>query len=164
MGGVDDLALIRRWEGFEAEPYTDVVGVWTIGYGSTKTPDGEPVTKDTPAIDEPTANEWLDSDCAYRRRRLRELAGVELNEHQAVALLSFCYNLGMGAFQSSTLRRKLRREDFGGAAGEFPRWCYAGGRKLRGLLLRRIAERDVFLTVDTGERQQNLPLVHGPPL
>ena len=50
-----------------------------------------------------------------------------------------------GALQSSTLRRKIMREDYEGAADEFPRWVFAAGRRLAGLVRRREAERILFL-------------------
>jgi lysozyme len=56
------------------------------------------------------------------------------------------FNLGNGSLQASTLRKRINREDYEGAANEFPRWVFAGGRKLRGLVKRRYAERELFLT------------------
>jgi lysozyme len=61
-------------------------------------------------------------------------------------LQSFVYNLGSGRLQSSTLRRKINRGDFEGAADEFPKWRRAGGKILKGLVLRRAAERKLFLS------------------
>lgn len=61
------------------------------------------------------------------------------------ALVSFAFNVGTHAFEISTLRRKLNREEYLDAADEFLRWVYAGGRKLRGLVRRREAERALFL-------------------
>ena len=55
------------------------------------------------------------------------------------------YNLGSGNLQSSTLRTKLNRGDYDGAANEFPKWRRAGGKILKGLVLRREMERSLFL-------------------
>ena len=142
----DDLALIKRWEGFRSKPYQDVANVWTIGYGTIKLPNGTPVGPDTLPIDKATATEWLQVDCRWRRSRIRALAKVHLTSEEAAALLSFVYNLGVGAFAASTLLRKLNRSDYQGAADQFPRWCNAGGMIVRGLELRRAAERALFLT------------------
>jgi lysozyme len=70
---------------------------------------------------------------------------VPLEDGQFNALCSFVFNLGSGALQSSTLRRKINRGDYIGAANEFPRWVYAGGRKLKGLVRRREHERLMFI-------------------
>ena len=77
---------------------------------------------------------------------IRKLVLVPLNENEFSALCSFTYNLGSGRLQSSTLRSKLNRGNRLGAANEFPKWRRAGGRILRGLVLRREAERQLFLT------------------
>jgi lysozyme len=61
-------------------------------------------------------------------------------------LCSFVYNLGSGNFQSSTLRAKLNREEYEGAALEFPKWRRAGGKILKGLVARRKVEQSLFLT------------------
>jgi lysozyme len=61
-------------------------------------------------------------------------------------MVSFIYNVGSGNFQASTLRRKIKAGDLAGAANEFPRWVYGGGRRLPGLVRRREAERTLFLS------------------
>jgi lysozyme len=74
------------------------------------------------------------------------LIKVSLTENQYIALLSFVFNLGGGALQASTLRRKLNMEDYEGAAEEFKKWNKAGGRIVKGLTKRREAERIMFLS------------------
>jgi len=68
------------------------------------------------------------------------------------ALISFAYNLGFGALRASTLFRKHRAGDAMGASAEFPKWVNAGGRVLRGLVLRRAAERALY---DQGRFRRN---------
>lgn len=70
---------------------------------------------------------------------------VYLTANQKAALIDFVYNLGAGAFGSSTLLKKLNAGDYKGAADEFPKWVYAGGRVLGGLVNRRKIERDLFI-------------------
>nr|WP_254045835.1 lysozyme [Paenalcaligenes hominis] len=69
-----------------------------------------------------------------------------LPDGMRVAFSSFIYNVGPGAYQRSTLLRKVRAGDYVGACNELPRWAYAGGRKLRGLERRREAERQICLS------------------
>ena len=78
-------------------------------------------------------------------RGVRRLVNVKLNHNQFSSLVSFSFNLGLGNLQNSTLRMKLNREDYDGAADEFPKWRKAGGRILKGLVRRRAAERSLFL-------------------
>ena len=61
-----------------------------------------------------------------------------------MALMSFVFNLGLGSFKSSTLRKKLNASDFEGAKAEFGRWVYAGGKVVQGLVNRRKEESEFF--------------------
>ncbi|WP_375333932.1 lysozyme [Candidatus Tisiphia endosymbiont of Xenochironomus xenolabis] len=67
------------------------------------------------------------------------------NYSQEGALISFVFNCGAGAFQASSLRQKLLRGEYLSAADEFPKWVYARGVKLKGLVRRRLVEREIFL-------------------
>ena len=68
-----------------------------------------------------------------------------LTQHQFDALVDFTFNVGCGNFRGSTLLKKLNRGDVTGAADEFPKWKYAGGKVLLGLIRRRAIEREIFL-------------------
>jgi lysozyme len=68
---------------------------------------------------------------------------VPLTDGQFDALVSFTFNLGSGALQRSTLRRKVNREEHDEVPEQFMRWVWAGGRKLRGLMRRR--EKELLL-------------------
>jgi len=145
--------LIKHFEGFSPTPYQCSARVWTIGYGQTRLPHasdpsrhGERVTAQTPPITEQEAEALLAWEIEKCARQSANLISVELSPQQKAACISFIFNLGSGAFLSSTLRRKLNREDYFGAADEFRRWVFAGGRKLRGLVRRREAERELFLS------------------
>ena len=69
----------------------------------------------------------------------------DLNQNQFDALASFCFNVGLGAFEKSTMFSRLKAGDLHGAATQFARWVNAGGKPLPGLVKRRAAERDLFL-------------------
>jgi lysozyme len=70
---------------------------------------------------------------------------VPLTDGQFDALVSFTLNLGGGALQRSTLRRKVNREEHGAVPAEFMKWVWACGRKLKGLARRREAEAALYL-------------------
>jgi lysozyme len=139
--GVDVICL---FEGFSSEPYLCPANVWTYAYGSTRDFRGNPVHEQTTPISEPDARSLLGIELAQFERRVRRLLPIDLEQHQFDPILSFTYNLGAGALQASTLRKKILRYDMDGAAREFDRWVFAGGRKLAGLVRRRAAERDMF--------------------
>ena len=91
-------------------------------------------------------NQLLRNDIKRFENGVESLITVELNQNQFDALVCFAFNVGLGNLQASTLRRKLNRSDYEGAANEFPKWRKAGGRVLKGLVKRRDDERILFLS------------------
>lgn len=131
--------LIAEFEGCRLHAYKDIVGVWTIGYGHT----GH--VRSTDSITQEQADALLDHDMEARLVPMMKHVTVHLEPNEAAALLSFCVNLGLGAFYHSLLLRKLNENDKMGAADQLLRWNHAGGKVVRGLTRRREAERAVFL-------------------
>lgn len=134
----DAVALARRFEGLRLSVYRDVAGVPTIGYGHVCKPD-------TPPITEHQADVLLATDMDGAAGAVTLLVPVPLTDGQIAALADFVFNLGALRLQSSTLRRRLVSGDYGGAADEFGRWVIAGGRRQPGLIVRREAERRLFV-------------------
>ena len=95
-------------------------------------------------IDEAQAEELLRQDAQIAERAVLRLINVPLTDGQFDALVSFTYNLGGGALQRSTLRRKINREAHAEVPEQFMRWVWAGGRKLKGLVRRRKAEVTLY--------------------
>lgn len=136
----DGVRLIRRFEGFSATPYVCPAGYLTVGYGH--------VVKNVDAFRQPIteneATEILTVDVETAERTVLRLISVPLTDGQFDALVSFTFNLGAGALQRSTLRRKINREEHEDVPAEFLRWVWAGGRKLPGLIRRRQAEAALY--------------------
>ncbi|UTL79542.1 lysozyme [Pseudomonas putida] len=133
------LSLIKSFEGLHLQAYQDAVGVWTIGYGTTRGVNaGMSITKEQ-------AERMLLNDVQRFEPEVERLIMAPLSQNQWDALISFTYNLGAANLESSTLRRLLNAGDYAGAAGQFPRWNKAGGKVLQGLVRRRAAEREMFL-------------------
>ena len=76
---------------------------------------------------------------------MKDLTSTPLCQFQFDALVSFCYNLGYGSYESSTLRKVVNNRDFDKASDEFARWIYASGKPLNGLIKRRAAEAALFM-------------------
>lgn len=140
--GID---LIKEFEGFRKDAYQDVVGIWTIGYGTIKYKDGTPVKKGDSITPEKATEELT--------HHIEEFIGpvltpknvtVQLTQNQIDAIGSFIYNLGAGAFLKSTLLKMINAKDFSGAALQFLKWNKAGGKEFAGLTRRRQAEMDLF--------------------
>lgn len=139
--GID---LIKEFEGFSASPYPDVIGVNTIGFGTTKYPNGHAVKLSDPKIDVAQAQIYLQNDLKRFIDDLNKLVKVEVAQQQFDALLSLIYNIGTTNFSNSTLLKKLNNKDFVGASNEFPKWNKAGGKVVQGLVNRRKREMDLF--------------------
>ncbi|CAI0897112.1 lysozyme [Serratia grimesii] len=139
------IELIKRFEGLELKAYPDSVGVLTIGYGWTQPVDGKKIVRGM-VIDQETADRLLKCGVVQYEQGVNQLVKVKISQGQFDALVSFSYNLGLRSLSTSTLLRKLNSGDKQGAAAEFDKWVNAGGVKLDGLVKRRAAEREIFLS------------------
>ena len=151
------VELIKRFEGLRLTAYQDSVGVWTIGYGTTRinnihVQSGQTVTK-------AQAEEYLLSDLNEKfvpvvRRAVRAL----ITQSMFDALCCFTYNVGGGNLNKSSLLKDLNSSKYLDAAAGFLQWTKAGGVELSGLVKRRTAEKDLFLAEgypnDAGELPQ----------
>ena len=142
------LNLIKKWEGFYSKAYLCPANKPTIGYGTIRYPNGQKVRM-SDTITEPVAEACLHHECAECERGVTEAVKVDINQNQFDALVSFTYNLGIGAFQTSTLLKKINARKFDEAAREFDRWVHTidkNGVKtwLEGLANRREEERSLF--------------------
>jgi lysozyme len=136
------LSLIQHFEGFSKTVYLCPAGIPTIGFGHALR-EGEDFAHGISLYE---AQVLLQQDVWRAQRSVLRLCPVGLTQGQGDALVSFTYNLGAGALQRSTLRRKLLRGDMARAAEQFMVWVYAGGRKSKGLIARRRAEQLLFLS------------------
>jgi lysozyme len=115
------INLIKKWEGCKLYAHKCPAGVWSIGYGTTRYPDGRTI-KPGDKITDKQADGFLIHECEQKANAVSDLVTVPLNQNQFDALVSFTYNVGVGAFQNSTLRRKLNEKDYEGAANQFKVW------------------------------------------
>lgn len=143
------ISLIKKWEGFYSEAYLCPADIPTIGYGTIRYPNRNKVRMgDT--ISEPVAEACLNHECVECERGVTEALNIDINQNQFDALVSFTYNLGIGAFQRSTLLKKINAGKFDEAAKEFDRWVHIINKdtgvktKLEGLVNRRKDERLLF--------------------
>ncbi|MFZ4537837.1 lysozyme [Propionivibrio sp.] len=136
------LALIRAAESFSARLYLCPAGKPTIGYGHVVRP-----TDRVPANLTKTQAEALMVDDLQPVVIYLNAVFPELNQNEFDALASFCFNCGIGAFEKSTLFKRLKAGDKHGAASQFARWVHGGGKVLPGLVKRRAIEARMFLQV-----------------
>jgi len=133
------IELIKEFEGCRQVAYQDSVGVWTIGYGHTKTAyEGRLAIKKT-------CERLLAEDLVEFEEYVDTLVKVPLTQNQFDALVSWTFNLGPGNLQESTLLKKLNQGLYAEVPTEMRRWNKAGGEVLDGLVRRREAEVSLFL-------------------
>jgi lysozyme len=132
----EGLEMIKRFEGFRTQQYTDVAGFLTIGYGHRIVP-----PESFPSgVSEPQAAAILAGDVSQAEQAVCRLVKVALTQGQFDALVDFCFNLGAGRLAKSTLLRVLNAGSYDAAAEQLLLWDLAGGEVNLGLKARREAE------------------------
>lgn len=138
--GID---FIKKHEGLKLQAYKDIAGIPTIGYGHTKS------VKMGDTITPAEAERLLVEDIEPVEFAIMRNVPYGLTPGQFDALVSFIFNVGIGAFIRSTMLKKLLASDIMGAANEFNRWNKAKVdgklRPVKGLTKRREEERKMFL-------------------
>ena len=141
---INAVNLIKQYEGCKLTAYPDPGSgdvPWTIGYGSTGPDVVEGLT-----ITQDDAEQRLEATLASVSSQISDVVTVDLNQNQFDALVSFTYNEGIGRLETSTLLKLINQGDFADAANEFHKWDLSGGRVLNGLISRRLAEKQLFLS------------------
>lgn len=135
--------ILKKLEGLKLCTYRCSSGVWTIGYGHTGI-----TVKSGDVITEAAANKLFEQDIKFFENAINTLVTVKLNQNQFDALVSFCFNIGIGkdGFAGSTMRKLLNCGEYAAASEQFLRWVYSNGKVSDGLRRRRMKERELFLS------------------
>lgn len=145
----DGVKFIQKYEGYVPVMYQDAVGYWTIGYGHLMSEqdiiDYKGVTLTAKAGDDLFRKDLRKFDVGVNL-----YVNVPLIQTQFDAVVSFTFNVGLGNFQRSTLRRKLNLGLHAEVPSEFLRWNRAKGKVLRGLTRRRLEESIIYAKPDNG--------------
>jgi lysozyme len=130
------LAFVPLWEGLKTDPYADLIGKMTVCVGETNVPMRR-YSKDE-------CMEMLDGSLAgYASAVLKrnpELAG---HPNQLAAATAFSYNVGVAAYNRSSVARLFSAGKWPQACDALLKWNRAGGKVVRGLSRRREAERQM---------------------
>ena len=138
------LHLTENFEGLRLIAYPDPAtngDPWTIGYGHT----GAEVHKGM-TITQEQAEELLMQDVKKAAATVNAKVTTDITQEEFDALVDFVFNVGAGNFNASTLLKKVNSGDIQGAANEFLKWDMAAGKHMAGLLKRRHAEAEEFLS------------------
>lgn len=138
------VKMIMHHEGVRLKPYRCPANLWTVGVGHL-IGDGKSLPQEWDrqfTMEE--VNDILKKDLRRFERGVLRLCPMGLTQHRFDALVSFSFNVGLGSLQRSTVRRRHNRGDYEGAAKAFMMWTKGGGRVLRGLVIRRQDEVNLY--------------------
>ena len=142
------IELTKASEGFIPKPYNDPANYCTIGYGHLihLAPCDPTIPEEfKKGITVPRGTEILRNDMEKAEIGVMMLVDAELTDGQFAALCDFVFNVGIGNFRKSTLRKRVNEGDYDRVPFEFRRWVYAGGKRLPGLETRRENKYRYFL-------------------
>lgn len=138
--------FIKLLEGCKLTAYLDTSGIWTIGVGHIAG------VRKGMVITQEQADKFFIEDIIPVEQCIRERVKVKLQQHEFDALCAFIFNVGIGAFKSSTLLKLLNAGDKMAAALQFQRWNKGAdpktGKKVpvQGLTNRRQKEYKLFIS------------------
>ena len=147
MDWFNDLAvqisaeLAKHFEGLYLKPYLCPAGVPTIGYGATFYPNGRQVT----LSDHPIRREYAEQMLLWMVKTAFLPSVLKLcpnipDPKKLASIIDWTFNLGSGRLKTSTLRKRINADRWDLVPTEIRKWDKGGGKKLRGLTLRREAE------------------------
>jgi lysozyme len=141
---INAINLIKQFEGFKDKAYLCPAKKWTIGFGSTMWNDGKKV-KEGEKITMQGAENLLLWDLG---KRVKVLEGLNINQNQIDSLCSFIYNIGIGAFNKSTMLKLIKENPSNPKIkDEFIKWRNKGSKFENGLRRRREAEANLYFTI-----------------
>lgn len=143
VGVIGSAGFIGYWEGLETKPYRDVGGVWTVCYGETAVEMREYTKAE--------CEEMLKERVAEFYAAVNTRVTYDLPLSTQIAFTSFAYNVGVKAFERSTLLKLANKGDLIGACNQLERWSYVGRMWVRGLNNRRKAEHALCVADLKGE-------------
>lgn len=139
--------IIKAFEGCKLSAYKCPAGVWTIGWGATMV--NGAVVREGDKISQALADELLRAEILRIAKQLQEIipALAKWGGNQQAAIISWAYNVGLGAVKDSTLRRRINAGESAQVVipQELPKWDKANGAPLAGLTRRRAAEVALFI-------------------
>jgi len=139
----EGLKLLKHFESYEKRAYRCPAGVWTIGWGFTRV-NGVKVKKGDVMPLEAANLELIKQLRIYENVVKKAIMIKKINQNQYNALVSLCYNIGGSSFRRSSIVKLVNSRNFIGACRIFNLWSKAAGKRSKGLLRRRMSERNLF--------------------
>ncbi len=127
--------LVMKWEGVRYVPYRDVVGVWTVCYGSTRNVvPGRRYTADE-------CKALLNVDMREAQSHVRRCIRHPMLTHVEASLVDLVFNVGPKGVCGSGIQRAADANNWPQVCAELDKWKFAGGRVYQGLVNRRVDAR-----------------------
>ena len=136
------LKLIKESEGCKLNSYRDCIGIWTLGYGQTQGIKQGMAWSQQQADDDLIKTAMAVLDRAVKYSPILATANIE----KLAAIADFIYNLGVGNYAKSTLKKQVDAGNWLAASSEIKKWDKAGGKVLKGLTIRRNKEAELILS------------------
>ena len=137
-------AYIKGFEELRTSPYKCPAGVATIGYGTTRYPNGKKVCITDHPITKDKAEAYFNHDVEQVEKAICRLVSAPLQDCMFDALVSLVYNIGETQFAASTLLKRLNECDYLAACNEMAKWHHVNGKDSNGLIKRRAVEIAMF--------------------
>jgi len=159
QNGID---FIKQFEGLRLTAYKAVSTekYWTIGYGhyGSDVKQGMTITKTQ-------AENMLKDDLVEYVDGVNAGLTRKVNQNQFDALVSFTYNVGITAFKTSTLLKRVNAYEDDDVRYQFSRWNKSGGVVYQGLVTRRAKEADLYFEPVKGQttEPEKPPTTTTPP-
>jgi lysozyme len=164
----EGLLLLMQWEGVRTRVYDDAGGRPTIGVGhllTEKELEAQAVLIDGSwykyryGLSKENVQKLLAQDIRQFEDVVNGQVKAKLDQNQFDALVSFCFNVGVGAFLRSTLLQELKAHNLIAVPTELRRWTRVGDKVVPGLVKRRENEIRLWLTSPKKEREvEDLPV------
>ena len=151
------LDLVKQYEGMRLSPYLCPAGIPTIGFGTTIYPDGTPVTLDDLPITKAKAVSYLKTELDKYEAKVDELTNGRATDYELAAMTSLAYNIGLAAFEGSSVLRLYNQGKLREASAAFGLWNKARDKNdgvlkvMPGLVARRAAESAMFSNSVVGD-------------
>lgn len=140
------INVIKSFEGLRLHAYLDSASIWTIGYGTIIYINGVPV-KQGDVITKEQADDIMSFQLKRYVAAINSLVTSSINQQQFDSLVSFAYNLGIGAFKGSTLLKSVNANPNDPAIkDELLKWVRASGKVVQGLVKRRQREAEFYFS------------------
>lgn len=138
---------LKQWEQLIKCPYLDATGTPTIGYGNTYYLDGTRVSMNDECLSVIEAEILLINILIPFEKNINKVVTSKINQNQYDALVHFSYNVGIAAFNRSTLLKVINNDPMDiDIILEFKRWNKSKGKILKGLTNRRNFEAKLYFT------------------